>query len=179
MYDRDFSQALVDYYKLTGFPDLPPRYALGNWWSRNIEYNDEKIDELFKKFEKKKIPISILLLDNDWHYRNVGKYQNLKSGFTFNKSLFPDPASTIEKIHKRNVRVGVKLDPTAGIFPHEAFFPLAAKYLGINEEKIVLFDPLNPKLLDIYFKVFLHPLEALGVDFFWNDYSGGNNLVVY
>ncbi len=177
MYDKDFSQALIDYFKLTGFPDLPPRYAFGNWWSRNVEYNDEKLDALFKKFEKKKIPISILLLDNDWHYRNVGEHVGLKSGFTFNKNLFPDPVSTIEKIHKRNIRVGLKLDPTAGIYPHEAFFPTASKYLGISEAKIVLFDPLNPKLLDIYFKVFLHPLEALGVDFFWNDYSGNNKLL--
>ena len=26
------------------------------------------------------------------------------------------------------------------------------------------------------FKAFLHPLEALGIDFFWSDYKGENNL---
>lgn len=30
MYDRDFKQALLDYYKITGTPELIPRYALGN-----------------------------------------------------------------------------------------------------------------------------------------------------
>ena len=33
MYDQDFKQALLDYYNMSGFPELIPRYALGNWWS--------------------------------------------------------------------------------------------------------------------------------------------------
>ena len=39
-----------------------------------------------------------------------------------------------------------------------------------------MFDPLNPKLLDVLFKVFLHPLEAQGVDFFWNDANPKNDI---
>ena len=46
----------------------------------------------------------------------------------------------------------------------------------INQSKIVMFDPLNPKLLDVMFKLLLHPLEAKGVDFFWNDSMGDNNI---
>ena len=34
MYDKDFKEALTDYFKITGFPELLPRYALGNWWSK-------------------------------------------------------------------------------------------------------------------------------------------------
>ena len=33
MYNKDFEEALKDYYKITGYPALIPRYALGNWWS--------------------------------------------------------------------------------------------------------------------------------------------------
>ena len=40
MYDRDFKQALFDYFKMTGSPAMVPRYALGNWWSRNTLYDD-------------------------------------------------------------------------------------------------------------------------------------------
>ena len=40
MYNKDFEEALKDYYQITGFPALPPRYALGNWWSSNNDYND-------------------------------------------------------------------------------------------------------------------------------------------
>ncbi|MBQ3468537.1 MAG: DUF5110 domain-containing protein [Bacilli bacterium] len=176
MYDFDFGQALEDYFKLTGYPEFIPRYALGNWWSRNITYDDQKIDELIKKFEKKKIPLSILLLDSDWHYRNVGKIQNTKTGFTFNKDLFPNPKKTIQKLHDRNIRVGLRIDPSGGLYPHEEFYSKASEYLGVKDSKIILFDPLNPKLMDVYLKIFLHPLESLGVDFFWNDYDGNKDL---
>ena len=44
--------------------------------------------------------------------------------------------------------------------------------MGLDKPTIIKFDPLNPKLLDVYFKIFLHPLEAYGIDFFWNDYKG-------
>ena len=95
MYDRDFKQVLFDYFKMTGAPSLIPRYALGNWWSRNIEYNDKSVRELIRNFEKKKIPISVMLFDHDWHVRNVGDSTNLKTGFTFNSQLFSNPQSTI------------------------------------------------------------------------------------
>lgn len=176
MYDKDFRQALLDYYKMTGFPELIPRYALGNWWSKNNDYSEEDIEELIKKFEKKMIPLSVLLLDNDWHYRNIGNKIGLKSGFTFNKSLFPTPEEMIKKIHSRNIRIGLVVDPTEGIYPHELYYQQACEYLGINGNKIITFDPLNPKIMDVYFKVFLHPLENMGIDFFWSDYKGNLNL---
>ena len=91
MYDRDFKQALFDYFKMTGSPAMIPRYALGNWWSRNITYDDFSTTALLKKFEKKKIPFSVMLFDHDWHYRNVGDYSGLKVGYTFNTNLFVIP----------------------------------------------------------------------------------------
>ena len=177
MYDRDFKQALFDYFKLTGSPALIPRYAFGNWWSRNITYDDKSTMQLIKNFEKKKIPLAVMLFDNDWHYRNIGDQKDLKAGFTFNRKLFEDPKKMIENFHNRGIRVGVIVDPSLGFYPHEAYYKYAQDYLGLKEPKIVLFDPLNPKLLDILFKVFLHPLEALGVDFFWNDFHGDSNIV--
>ena len=56
------------------------------------------------------------------------------------------------------------------------YYQQACQYLGITDNKIIVFDPLNPKLLDVYFKLFLHPLESLGVDFFWHNYTGGHQL---
>lgn len=169
MYDRDFKQALFDYFKMTGSPAMIPRYALGNWWSRNVTYDDNSVNELIKNFEKKKIPLSVLLFDHDWHYRNVGDYKDLKSGYTFNNALFSKPEETIKKLHSKGIKVGLVVDPMNGFYPHEAYYKPASEYLEILDSKVILFDPLNPKLLDVLFKVFLHPLEQLGVDFFWND----------
>ena len=169
MYDRDFKQALFDYFKITGAPPLIPRFALGNWWSRNIEYDDRKIVDLLRKFERKRIPFSVMLFDHDWHIRNGENVQGLKAGYTFNKELIKDPKIMINEFHKRGIRVGLCVDPMQGFYPHEEHYKQAIETLGLQAPTVVEFDPLNPKLLDVLFKMFLHPLESLGVDFFWND----------
>ena len=174
MYDMDFKRALLDYFKITGEPPLLPRYALGNWWSRNTDYNDQGLYSLIKNFERKRIPLSIMLFDNDWHYRNVGDNVDLKTGFTFNTTLIKNPQAMINQFHSRGIRVGLCVNPTDGFYPHEAFYRQASEFLGLTESKIILFDPLNPKLIDAYIRIFLNPLENLGVDFFWNDYKGEN-----
>ena len=176
MYDRDFKQALFDYFKMTGSPAMIPRYALGNWWSRNVAYDDKSVDELIKNFEKKKIPLSVVLFDHDWHYRNIGDFKDLKGGFTFNNAYFRNPKNTIDKLHSKGIRVGLVVDPMQGFFPHDAYYKPASEYLEILDSSVIKFDPLNPKLLDVLFKVFLHPLEQLGVDFFWNDSKADNDV---
>ena len=40
MYKDDFDLALKDYISLTGKPQLLPRYALGNWWSKDYGWRD-------------------------------------------------------------------------------------------------------------------------------------------
>lgn len=176
MYDRDFRQALFDYFKMTGAPALIPRYALGNWWSRNIVYDDMSAVGLIRNFERKKIPLAVMLFDHDWHIRNVGDLKDLKTGFTFNPELFPIPQNMINEFHRRGIRVGLCVNPTNGIYPHEQNYKQASEYLKIQTPSVIQFDPLNPKLLDVLFKIFLHPLESLGVDFFWNDSNGGMDV---
>ncbi len=176
MYDIDFKQALFDYFRMTGTPALIPRYALGNWWSRNTIYDDSKINDLIRNFEKRKIPLAVVIFDHDWHIRNTGKFHDLKAGFTFNNALIKDPKKMIDTFHKRGVRVGLCVNPSEGFYPHEMYYKQASEFLGITNSSIIKFDPLNPKLLDVLFKVFLHPLEAMGVDFFWNDSTCNNDL---
>ena len=176
MYDRDFKQALFDYFKMTGAPALIPRFALGNWWSRNIKYDQKSALEVVRNFERKTIPLAVMLFDHDWHYRDVGEFKDLKTGFTFNPELFPNPQGMIYEFHRRGIRVGLCVNPTNGIYPHEQYYPQASQYLQNKTAVVLKFDPLNPKLLDVLFKMFLHPLESLGVDFFWNDSNGGMDV---
>ena len=174
MYDKDFKQVLFDYFKMTGAPALVPRYALGNWWSRNTTYDDKSVNDLIRKFERKKIPISVMLFDHDWHIRNTKDVKGLKTGFTFNTELFKEPQKMIGEFHRRGIRVGLCVNPMEGIYPHEQYYAQAREFMQVGQNTIIQFDPLNPKLLDVLFKMFLHPLEALGVDFFWNDYAGND-----
>ena len=166
MYNQDFDLALKDYFMLTGYPSMIPRYALGNWWSRDLDYSSEDIEELTNHFEKNAIPISVLLLDKGWHSNDTG--------FTFNKELISDPETLINNLHSKNIHLGLNLNFKDGISPNEEHYQELASMFNITDNKIIAFDPLNPVLLDSIYKVMLSPLTKLGVDFYWNDISSND-----
>ena len=168
-YGNDFNEVLKDYYTLTGYPAFLPRYALGNWWSRDMPYLDEHIVTLLNKFRINSIPISVFLFDKDWSIKNTKV--STSSGFTFNKSLIREPEKLISILHQMNVKVGVKVNPKDGIFPHEEYFPKAREYIQLNQKGYIDFNPFDARFMDLYFKLFLHPLEQMGVDLYWNDYD--------
>lgn len=162
-YLKDFSKALKDYFNLTGYPALIPRYALGNWWSRDLEYNDSSLKKLIDTFERKNIPLSILLLDNDWHNR----VDNTEAGFTFNKKLFATPYEMISYVHNKGIRLGLSVNPTDGFYPNDEFYNQAIKYLQKDNNGVIPFNVLSPRFIDVYLKLYIHPLDALEVDFYW------------
>ena len=86
MYLKDFALCLKDYFLITGSPALIPRYALGNWWSKNEEYNDLSLKDLVDDFKLKEIPLSILLLDKKWHLDEY-KDKTYDSGFTWSSII--------------------------------------------------------------------------------------------
>ncbi len=166
MYKDNFELALKDYFTLTGRPQMIPRYALGNWWSKNYAYNEASLIKLFNRFEKEEIPISILLMDTDWHITQ-NKYL---TGYTFNNELIPNPNVFIDNIHKKGVRFGVNINPSEGIYPHEKMYSKVLEYIKVPNNSVIAFSPFNPQFIDVFLKVLLHPLESDGVDFFWLDY---------
>lgn len=169
IYNKDFGLCVQDYFKLTGMPSLIPRYALGNWWSRDLPYTDQDIKELMANFEKNDIPISVLLLDKDWHIKETENEKDIRTGYTFNSALIRDPKAMLDDLHKKGVRVGLQIDPEGGFYPHEANYQTVKSFLEYQKEGVIAIDPLNPKMLDAVLKYGLIPLEEMGVDFFWND----------
>ncbi len=167
MYLKDFAQCLKDYYLITGSPSLIPRYALGNWWSKNEEYNDILLKDLIDDFKSKEIPLSILLLDKKWH---LNEYKNKKydSGFTWNRTLFSNPNKMIDYLHKNGIRLGLNINPLEGILPYEDSYEILSRTLE-KEDDILLFNVLDDKVIELYFEILIHPLDNMGVDFFWID----------
>lgn len=169
MYLKDFALCLKDYYLITGSPALIPRYALGNWWSKNEEYNDLLLKDLVDDFKTKQIPLSVLLLDKTWH---LNKYNDktYESGFTWNKTLFANPLRMIDYLHKSGIRLGLNINPFEGIMPYEnAYDTLAPIY--DKKDNILLFNVMNDKVIESYFSYLIHPLSSMNVDFFWIDES--------
>lgn len=171
LYDKDYNLALEDYIKLTGNPPLIPRYALGNWWCRDLAYKTDEILDVVGNFEKEGIPLSIVMLDKKWHIDNSTPEKATDSGFTFNKELIQNPEELIDILHEKNIRVGLAVNPMDGIFPTEEHYREFANRFKIEGDKIIALDSTNSQLVDEYIKNFLHPLEDIGADFFFNDYN--------
>ena len=174
-YGYAYQQALYDFFHLCGSTPLLPRYALGNWWSRFYRYSDQEYLELMSFFSGEKIPLSVAVVDMDWHESTDGPDWKGWTGFTWNRELFPDPKGFLNKLHQMGLHVTLNLHPAEGIQPHEKMYPEAAAALGKDaaRHQRIPFDPANRHFLNVYFNDILHPREAEGVDFWWIDWQQG------
>lgn len=102
MYGNDFEGCLTDYYTLTGYPNMIPRYALGAWWYKNEKYSENDICELVNNFNREQIPISVFML-GDYGYNpnislaNIGDFlnkNNINFGYTINPSDYLEENSS-------------------------------------------------------------------------------------
>ena len=178
IYKNDFGLCLKDYFELTGYPRMIPRYVLGNWWSKECRYREDEVLEKVEKFKMRDIPISVFLLDRGWS-KVDSRFPTMNNGFSFDKDQFPNPLEMIQKIHANDIKFGVNINPQYGFFPCEDNFQTASKYLPVNAKGYIDFNPYDYKYLDVFFKVFLHPLENYGIDFFWNDYYVNDKNQMY
>ncbi len=168
MYLKDFSYCLQDYFALTGQPALLPRYALGNWWGKEEAYDDATLSDLISKFKDKGIPLSIVLLNESWHLQEYNGKKR-KSGFTWNQNQFSDPNETVSFLHRNGIRLGLNVKPLEGFFPYEENYEKIKEYIQPDKNGVIPFHALNPETLDLYFKLCIHPLDEMGVDFYFID----------
>ena len=174
VYLNDFSKCLEDYYKITGFTPLIPRYALGNWWHRNYKYDDDDLRELVVNFKEKKIPVSSIILNHDWHLRNTRK--NDEVGFTFNTSVFRNPHETIKFLHDNGIKLGLTINPFEGLTNIDSVYNETIKYLQPDKDGVVPFNVYDPKVIDVYLKFYIHQLDNMGVDYYFIDYNDNSKL---
>ncbi len=183
-FGRNYLEGLKDYFGLTGYPPIIPKYALGNWWSRYHAYSDNEYIELMDKFRNKGIPLTVATVDMDWHIvKNVPKKVNNSNlfqgrgwtGYTFEKSLFPDYKSFLNQLKNRGLAITLNLHPRDGVRFFEQQYSDMAQANGIDpkSKKTVKFDLTNSKFRDSYFDILHHPYEKDGVDFWWIDWQQG------
>lgn len=183
-FGKDYLGGLKEFYQLTGFTPLLPKYALGNWWSRYYAYHQQEYLDLMDKFAEKKIPVTVATIDMDWHLvKKVPKDAETKSrfwgrgwtGYTFDKELFPDYKQFFRDLKKRNLAITMNLHPHDGIRYFEEQYPVMARENGIDPEskETVAFNFSDMNFVKSYFDDVLHPYEDAGVDFWWIDWQQG------
>jgi hypothetical protein len=174
-YGHDYKVCLHDYCRISGSIPMIPRWMLGNWWSRYWAYTQDELTQLILDFEARQIPLSVCIIDMDWHLTNTGNSSSGWTGYTWNRDLFPEPKALIDFMHEKGLRTALNLHPAEGIHPHEEHYPEMARRLGIDPEtrQPVPFDITDPEFAKAYFEVLHHPYEAMGIDFWWIDWQQG------
>lgn len=161
MYNKDFDGCLNDYFTLTGYPNLIPRYALGAWWYKNDNYTSKDIISLVDRFNKDNIPISIFLLGDSWRGNN-----------NYIPSI--DLKNVRNYLAQKNIKLGVTINPNLEIAKGTNEYNLISSFT--NEEKFK-FIPLSNEKLGIYLNMFINNLEMQGVELYSIDYNNPNDKI--
>ncbi len=179
-YGHDYKAGLRDYCAVSGAAPLIPRWILGNWWSRYWAYTQAELTALITDAEAHGIPLSVCIIDMDWHLTKTGNTSSGWTGYTWNRDLFPDPQGFMDFLHSKGLRTAMNLHPAEGVHPHEEQYPEMARRMGLDPatEKPVEFDITDPTFVQAYFEVLHHPYEAMGVDFWWVDWQQGQSCKI-
>jgi alpha-glucosidase (family GH31 glycosyl hydrolase) len=174
-YGIDVADCLQDFIRIAGPIPMIPRYILGNWWSRYWEYSQDELQSLMAEFRSRGIPLSVCIVDMDWHITKTGNTSDGLTGYTWNRELFPDPPGFIHWLHEQGLRTALNLHPARGIHPHEEQYDAMAKWMGINPstKEPIAFDITDPNFVEGYLDILHHPYEKMGVDFWWMDWQQG------
>ncbi|MGB6973332.1 MAG: TIM-barrel domain-containing protein [Terracidiphilus sp.] len=103
------AEVLRGYAELTGFPHLPPLWALGYMQSHRTLASREEVMGIAKSFREKKLPCDALI------YLGTGfcpsGWNTGHGSFTFNADVFPDPKEMLKELHEENLRVVLHVVP--------------------------------------------------------------------
>lgn len=184
-YGSEYEKCIKDFYRLSAPVPLLPRYALGNWWSRYYKYTQKEYLELMDTFKAKDIPLSVAVIDMDWHITKTPdavKYGSGWTGYTWNRELFPSPQEFLNELHARGLHTTLNLHPRDGVRAFEDSYAAFCERLGRKADgKQIEFDASSREFLEGYFDTVLNPLEDEGVDFWWIDWQqkGGTRIEGY
>ena len=97
--------AMGEYARITGFPELPPLWALGYQQSHRTIVSREEIVSEAKTFREKKLPCDALIYlgtgfcPSGWNTEN--------GSFEFNPRVFDKPKEIIDEFHSLNFKVAL------------------------------------------------------------------------
>lgn len=155
MYNKDFFYALNDYFLLTGYPPLIPRYALGNWWDKNEFYGEFDISHLIRKFEENNIPISVFTL-NKWQKDN---------DFEFNPN-YKAPKMLSTYFHNKKIKLGLAIEDPLVFKQNGKCFNKLEAYLPKDKNGNIPFNVYDEKNIDAFLKLIIYPITTYGIDYF-------------
>ncbi|HEU5233307.1 MAG TPA: TIM-barrel domain-containing protein [Terriglobales bacterium] len=100
---KEPAQAMAEYARITGHPEMPPLWSLGYQQSHRTITSRDEILSIARTFREKKLPCDALIYlgtgfcPSGWNTEN--------GSFQFNRRAFPDPKEILDEFHRLNFRV--------------------------------------------------------------------------
>ena len=164
-YGHQYKDALGDYVRIAGRQPLPPKYMFGYWYSKYQAYSQSELQQLVRDMENRDVPHDVLMIDCDWH-------QNSWTGWTWNKSLFPNPTSLLNWMHTHNTKTALNLHPADGIGQSDDNFSKIRSDMGLDASATTVPWQLEDSTFyRTFFKNLMRVREKQGVDFWWLDWQ--------
>ncbi|GHU67599.1 alpha-xylosidase [Bacteroidia bacterium] len=172
-YGHDYKKALYDFTQIAGKIPLPPMYVFGYWYSKYQRYTEQDIKDIVNEINAHDIPVDVMVIDMDWHKNgfNGSDKETSWTGWTWNPTLFSDPAGLLSWLHDKNLKTTLNLHPADGIGIYEANHDLLAQDLGLSVKKTVKWNIEKKPFYQAFFNRILRPHENIGVDFWWLDWQ--------
>jgi alpha-glucosidase len=167
---------LRDQAELTGFPPVPPRWAMGYLQSRWGWKDKSYIDDTLAHFRKDQLPVDAFIFDFEW-YTKIPDYQVPVAGdpafvdFDWNPVLFPDPTAQLAGFAKDGLHmVGIRkprLGNSANLsMARSKGWILPSSSPDSTQQRNIDFK--NPDLR-AWYEDNLRKFDEAGVAGFWND----------
>jgi alpha-glucosidase (family GH31 glycosyl hydrolase) len=102
---KDPVQAMAEYARLTGHPEMPPLWALGYQQSHRTIASSDEILGIARTFREKKLPCDTLIYlgtgfcPSGWNTEN--------GSFQFNPRVFTDPKKILDEFHSMQFKVAM------------------------------------------------------------------------
>ena len=164
-YGHEYKKAINDFTKIGGKIPMPPLYMFGYWYSRYKRYTQQDFVDIANDVKANHIPMDVMIIDMDWHLPGW-------TGWTWDKSVIPDPEGLIRFMHSRNLKVALNLHPADGVDKKEEYFADMVKDMNLPASTTNIPWKLEDSTFyKAMFNDILRKCEAQGIDFWWLDWQ--------
>lgn len=163
---RNMKDIIPYYYRLTGFPAVPPKWSFGIWMSKISYGTREEVERVSKKMRENDLPCDVIHIDTDWFA------ENWVCDWKFDKKKFPEVERMIEHLHQQGYKISLWQLPyiERGKISYEVYDEgikngyFAANSNGDMQFPHGLIDFTNPEAVVWYKNKLIKPLLKMGID---------------
>jgi alpha-D-xyloside xylohydrolase len=176
-YGPDLKSVLEKYTRLSGRPALPPAWSFGLWLTTSFltDYNERTVTGFIDGMHQRGIPLKVFHFDCFW------MRDRQWCDFEWDPVAFPDPVGMLQRLHAKNVKICLWINPyISALSPLFDEGRAKGYFLKTTRGGVYQFDKWQPGMAIVdftnpaaagWFKAKLRRLLEMGVDSFKTDFG--------